>query len=337
MIRLSVRSTAMVSSVGSSALECSASVRAGIARVADTAVMSRGRAPLRMALVPDDALPALALVDDAARPTRHRRILRLAHAAIVEACDAVGARAVSMVIATSIDADHAALLLDDLETLAGGRLDRATSRHLHGGAAGAFAALVEASRRIEQGVADAVLVVGADSHLDLVRLDALQRSRRILVDEVMDGFIPGEGAAAVLVSGERSGAVATIARSGLTEDPFRVEGDAPLRGDGLTAALHEALVEAGEPVTDVWAGLDGASWTAREWGLGARRIHRSLAHDLRVHHPVESFGAPGAALGAMLVVLAAVGLQRGTLRGPCLAWALSDDGLRGAARIERSR
>lgn len=336
MIPLSIRAVGMVSSVGNSALECSASVRAGIARLATTSIMSRGRSPLRMGLVAPDGLASLPLVDAAARSTRHRRVLRLAHAAIVEASDGVGGAAVPLSLVTSALDHQSTVMLDDVSMLVGDRIDRAASRHLPTGAAGVFVALLDAAHRIERGEASTVMVVGADSLLDLRRLDALQGERRLLVDEVMDGFIPGEGAAALVVSAVTPGALATVAGVGAGDDPFRHEGDAPLTGDGLTTAVQTSLVGATTPVGAVWADLNGESWTGREWSLAARRTHRWIAPDAAVHHPAECFGYAGASSGAMLLTLAAVGLHRGVSVGSSLVWSLSDGGLRGAARLERS-
>ena len=336
MIPLSIRGVGMVSSVGNGALECSASVRAGVARVATTAVMSRGRAPLRMALVPNDGLHPLPLVDAAPRSTRHRRILRLAHAAIVEASDAAGGAPLPVSLVTSALDTQSELLLDDLALLLGERVERASSRHFATGAAGVFVALLDAAHRIAAGETGAVMVVGADSLLDLRRLDALQQARRLLVDDVMDGFIPGEGAAALVVSAAGAGAMATIAAVGAGDDPFRHEGELPLTGDGLTRAAQAALGDTPTPVREVWCDLNGEAWTAREWGLAARRCHRWMAPEVEVRHPAEFFGDPGAAAGAMLLTLAAVGLYRGTSRGPSLVWSRTDAGLRGAARLERS-
>nr|MBK7069176.1 hypothetical protein [Deltaproteobacteria bacterium] len=198
-----------------------------------------------------------------------------------------------------------------------------------------FVALLDAAHRIAAAETGAVMVVGADSLLDLRRLDALQQARRILVDGVMDGFIPGEGAAALVVSVAGAGAMATIAAVGADDDPFRHEGELPLTGDGLTRGAGGAR-GAATPVREVWCDLNGEAWTAREWGLAARRCHRWMAPEVEVRHPAEFFGDPGAAAGAMLLTLAAVGLYRGTSRGPSLVWSRSDAGLRGAARLERS-
>ncbi|MBK6533437.1 MAG: hypothetical protein IPF99_28760 [Deltaproteobacteria bacterium] len=334
MIPLSIRAVGMVSSVGNSALECSASVRAGVARIATTAVLSRRGSPLRLGLVPPEALHELPVVDAALRTTRHRRILRLAHAAIVEASDAWGVTPLPLSLVTSDLDQQTGPLLDDLAVLVGDRVDRATSRHFPSGSAGVFLALLDARHRIARGEIAAALVVGADSLLDLRRLDALQQAGRLLVDGVMNGFIPGEGAAALVVTAAGPGALATVAGLGAGSDGFRLDGEGPLTGDGLTTAVQTALADATAPVREVWADLNGESWSGREWGLAARRSHRWMAPEAAVVHPAEYFGDPGAASGAMLLTLAAVGLYRGISRGPSLVWGLAETGSGGAARLE---
>lgn len=331
---LSIVAVGMVSSVGGSALECHASVRAGIARAGVTAVIGRDGAPLRMALVPPSSLVEAPLVDAALRSARRRRVLRLASTALVEASEAAGGAPMPLLAVTSEREATGASLLDDLAALHGGRFARDASAHLPAGAAGVFAALREAADRIARGAARAVMIVGADSMLDLARLDALQRARRVLTEAASDAFVPGEGAAALVVGPAGAPALATVAGVGAAGDAFHVEGDEALTGRGLTEAVRAATEGAARPVLDVWAGLNGESWSAKEWGLAARRNHAALSPDASVHHPVESFGDPGAALGAMQIALAALALHRSVTAGPSLVWASSEGGLRGAARLE---
>ena len=43
-----------------------------------------------------------------------------------------------------------------------------------------------------------------------------------------------------------------------------------------------------------------------------------------IEHPADKFGDAGAAMGAILVALAAQSLRTGTRPGPALVWAASD-------------
>ena len=49
--------------------------------------------------------------------------------------------------------------------------------------------------------------------------------------------------------------------------------------------------------------------------------------------PIDCLGDPGAALGPVLMALASIGISKGYVEGPCLVWAASDGGERGAAVI----
>lgn len=333
-IPLGVRAVGAVCSVGDGALECSTSVRARIQRVTETSFRSRGGAACRMGMVPEETLGELWMEALGPRTTAYRRALRLARCAITEAGDACGGGALPVSLVTRGD-EQGSALLDDLSLLLGPRIERAASRQFAIGSAGVFVALLDAAHRVADGEA-AVMVVAADSPYDPGRLDALQRSRRLLTDDVTDGFIPGEGAAALVVTAATPGSLAVIARVGVEHDGFHPDGDAALTGDGLTAAVHAAMDGSAAPARGVWASLNGESWTAKEWGLAARRAHRAIDADARVEHPAECFGDTGAALGAMLLVLATVAMHRRQNDGPLLVWSASEEGFRGAARVERA-
>ena len=56
---------------------------------------------------------------------------------------------------------------------------------------------------------------------------------------------------------------------------------------------------------------------------------------LRVQHPADCFGDAGAALGLVMLGLAAMDLARGRIDGDCLVWGGADRGERGAALLAR--
>lgn len=335
---LAVRALGMVCSVGYSAAECHASVRAGVARAATTAVMDRRLEALRMALVPDAGLLPLPHVDTALRSARHRRMLRLGATALTEALDAFGAGPLPVTLVTRGAEAGAALLLDDLYALTDGRFDRAQSTCRTQGSAAVGLALSDVAGALARSAYPAHVVLGVDSLLDLARLDGLQRAGRLLTADAVDGFVPGEGAAAVVLSlpGPRD-SLATVAASAVAPDPFTREGDHPLTADGLTEALRAVMIDADAPAADAWLSLNGESWTAREWAVAALRNQAVLGESLAVHHPVEAFGEPGAALGVMLLALAASEAARRPGRGPAVVCTMSEEGLRGALRVEPAR
>lgn len=116
------------------------------------------------------------------------------------------------------------------------------------------AAIIEATRALRLGLCDVALCggVGADvdplmlagfGHLGILSAKGCSRP----FDLRRDGFVVGEGAAMVVLSVERGGAVAEIAGVGRSLDAYNLTAPDP-EGDGarrsMEAALREARVEA---------------------------------------------------------------------------------------------
>lgn len=288
MIPLSVRAVGMICSVGDNAPECAASVRAGVQRIAESPVRSRRLHPLRMGLVPATSLAPLPVVDAAPRGTRHRRILRLAHAVLAEVRAASGGLSTPLSLVTSA-LDDGAPLLDDLAALPDARVDHARSAHFPAGAAGVFVALRDAAHRIAHGEVGAVTIVCADSLFDPARLDAMQIQRRLLVDDVMDGFVPGEGAAALLLTAAAPGGVATLRSVGTEPDPFTPRRGPPAHGRW---ALSRGSGRARRRAFARRATLDRAQRRVMEC---ARVVHRGEA-GARWHRWRREGASPGGVL-----------------------------------------
>ena len=102
--------------------------------------------------------------------------------------------------------------------------------------------------RDRRAAAPLVLVGAADSYLDLGLLYALDAEGRLKTGEVADGFVPGEGAAFLLLgpagAAARSGRqpIARIAGVGRAHEAGHLYSAEPCRGDGLAAAFS-ALFE----------------------------------------------------------------------------------------------
>jgi len=84
----------------------------------------------------------------------------------------------------------------------------------------------------------------------------------------------------------------------------------------------------------VYAGLNGESFWAKEWGVAYLRNSSRFHPALHIDHPIENIGDPGAALGSIMLSLAAISLHKGYRPSPCLIWCCSDREERSAAIIE---
>jgi 3-oxoacyl-[acyl-carrier-protein] synthase-1 len=210
------------------------------------------------------------------------------------------------------------------------------------GRASALMALEAGLRCLEEGRADWVIVGGMDSHLDLGRLGALDAEQRLLGSGVMDGFIPGEGAGFALLTHERTARqhghvprVRVLAASSVI-DPGHRYGTEPAKGEGLSNALTLLFQQVPEPgkIQQTYAGLNGESFGAKEWGVSRIRHAARFAEDSGIEHPADCHGDVGAATGAILLGLAERALGRGDQSGPVLIWCSSDREHCGAALLD---
>ena len=131
--------------------------------------------------------------------------------------------------------------LSYLARQAGVDFDLAASRTFPTGRAGGLLALQAAIQALESGQAERVLVGGIDTYLDLYLLGTLDQQSRIQSSQVMDGLIPGEAAAFLLVSDPSSEGVEPLAgvlALAVADEPGHRGSEEPYRGDGLAERLE---------------------------------------------------------------------------------------------------
>ena len=285
-----------------------ASARAGIARIGNSHVMDRHFDPIQMGLVPEDALGVLAEeIDTLPLPSRARRMLRLA-------APALKATASELSVPVPVFLGLPALAADDtpwlphmpayLQKLSGVAVDRARSLVLPFGRAAALLALERALQLLRAGEADTVIVGGVDTFLDLRLLSELDAERRILGPRVMDGFIPGEGAAFYVLSStderKTEGAQVVVHGAASAMDPGHRYGTAPAKGEGLAdalAQLRQRMPPLPGPVSTTFAGFNGENFDAKLWGVARLRHSDFFSPAMVIEHPADVFGDAGAADG----------------------------------------
>lgn len=207
------------------------------------------------------------------------------------------------------------------------------------GAAGAFAALGLAARWLDEAIAQAVLVLGVDSH---IAPEALTRDRLRSAGPFCALPLPAsEGAAAVLV------ARPTDARARRLE-AARMLGAGTARGQGHDD--DDEIVD-GVALTGLIRGFPdrrvelvvGQSYVdelrTREFQLASARTARRFAETLSNETLERHTGRLGAAVGVAQLAYGMAVLRHGTIRdvpfdATFLAWAIGSDGTRGAALVE---
>lgn len=205
----------------------------------------------------------------------------------------------------------------------------------HGRPSG-IVALEQARRILKKSEAPYVLIVGVDSYLSGVSVAHYLANERLLTPDNANGFIPGEAAAAVLVSATKPGGLA-LGGIGLAREAATIYNDEelPLRADGMTEAYHLAMEQANVTLAQVdyrIADLIGEQYFFKQSALAALRLERGRKEFQDLWSPAESLGNIGAAVVPMMIGMALAAQQKGYSGGtPVLIEASADDGACGAA------
>lgn len=218
---------------------------------------------------------------------------------------------------------------------------RATSaplRRVLTGAASFFAAIVEADRLIEAGEVRAVVLVAADS---FVSLDAIRAELEAAPSAwVREPPPPSEAVAAIVVmkgtdARELGVSLATIHDAGVLLGAGSDEDDEVVDGSALSALLDRVPSGTG-PIARVYGQDQVDRLRLTEWTCAAARQAERFHPQMTIECIESRTGRVGAAAGATHLVYGVAAERHHAARehpagvGPCMAWAASRDGTRGA-------
>jgi 3-oxoacyl-[acyl-carrier-protein] synthase I len=236
-------------------------------------------------------------------------------------------------------------VLSDLPIKLGYRLP-AGSCILQGGRTGMVDALRVVQDIHNSGGADLCIIVGAESFLRQTIVDYYLGEGRLLCATNSNGFIPGEGACAVLLGRTTSYPGPALEISGVGEniEPSRAGGDGitPVTGEGLTGAVKTALDTAGAQQYDIAfsiSDLNGERFKFKEAVIAYARVDRLPPEGktrrpigyMQRWHPIESAGEIGAAIFPCMLGWAFEAGRKGYAPSQlCLLHASEDDGTRAA-------
>jgi 3-oxoacyl-[acyl-carrier-protein] synthase I len=335
----------MVTAVGLTAPETAASVRAATARFAETSLMDKRFEPFTLAEVPEDGLPDLVEgLGNAGVTARETRMLRLGSLALRECLKALpqpepgpGLTLALPETSTTRPLDGQ-LFLQRFAQQTGGSFELRRSDASHRGRAGGLAAVAQAAEAIRTGQARFMLAGGIDTYRDLYVLGTLDMEQRVKSAANLDGFVPGEGAAFLLLGRADGGAapIAAVSQVALASENGHLYSDQPYRGEGLATAIQQ-LVQSGaaaSPIQEVYSSMNGEHHWAKEWGVAFLRNRSAFLADHGMHHPADCCGDTGAACGVLMVGLAALGIKQGYRHSPALVYGSSDRGQRAAVLVK---
>jgi 3-oxoacyl-[acyl-carrier-protein] synthase I len=339
----------MITPVGLSSGATAAAIRAGITRVRESSIRDRNQEPLLAGFLEESYLPPLVpslVVPLAGMTARHQRMVRLAAHALQEVAR-YGTQPLPLLLALPEvypwGDPVGAGFLEHLVEQSRVPLALNHSHVLRAGRAGGLMAIERALGLLKTGRVPCVLVGGVDTYRDARLLAMLESEGRLHAGALPDGFIPGEGAAFVLLGppgeGRRRNQVplASVLSAGSGSEPGHQYSMVPYLGDGLAHAfrrMFEQVPAQSLRVRCVYAGLNGERFWTKEWGVAYLRHTQYFEEEPHIEHPIECTGDPGAALGPMMLALAAIGMKKGYQPGPCVVWCPSDREERAAVLLQ---
>jgi 3-oxoacyl-[acyl-carrier-protein] synthase I len=213
------------------------------------------------------------------------------------------------------------------------------------GHAAGLMAVDAATAMLARGSLDACVVAGVDSYMEPLTLEWLEANDQLHSAGRSNnawGFVPGEGAAALLLMRESMAEavglepLAVVLGSGTAMEPKRIKTETVCLGEGLTQAFRGALaaLPAGAKVSDIYCDMNGEPYRADEFGFTALRTkeHFESVSDFRA--PADCWGDVCAAGGPLHLALAVVAWSKGYGEGPlALAWASAEQGQRAAILV----
>ena len=206
------------------------------------------------------------------------------------------------------------------------------------GRVGVAVALAQARALLAGGCAR-VLVAATDSLLTWPTLSHYEREDRLLTARNSNGFMPGEGAGALLVGAGGGGAGELVCTGiGFGREAAHLDSGEPLRAEGLSLAIKAALADAGRAMHDMdfrITDLSGEQYYFKEAALALSRTLRQRKEEFDIWHPAECTGEQGAAAGLVVVALADAACRKAFTKGPnILAHMANDAGQRAALSLQ---
>lgn len=203
------------------------------------------------------------------------------------------------------------------------------------GRAGLGAALAAAHRLLREEAVSRVLLVGADSFLNAATIQHYLRQERLKCSDNNNGFIPGEGAGALLleIANPQSKGL-LISGMGRATEAATMDGDVPNRSQGLTQAIRAACEQAGVAPNELdfrMIDQNGEQYYVKEASNAYTRIMAENGIGLPLMHIADCAGETGAAAGPLMLAYLSERMRGGDRPGETgLLHLANDDGSRTA-------
>ena len=205
------------------------------------------------------------------------------------------------------------------------------------GRIGVAVALAQARTLIHEHGIEQVLIAATDSLLTWPTLSHYEREQRLLSSTNSNGFMPGEGAGALLVSRPVGLEELVVTGLGFGVEKAHINAEEPLRAEGLSQAIKAALADAGMQMHDLdyrITDVSGEQYYFKEAALALSRTLRKRKEEFDIWHPAECTGEPGALAGISVVAVADGACRKAYTKGrSVLAHMAADGGQRAAMTL----
>ena len=342
---LYIVSTGMVCPVGLNAASACAAMRGGIAKFDELAYLDNAGQPVIGASVP---IPLNGVKPSDRRRQKMVDMLVMAITDCLETAPPGPLEQIPLLVGLAepdrpgVDPTLAETIIGDVQEKLGLRFHPELSRAIPKGHTAGFEALRVVTELVRSHPVSSFLVCGVDSYLNARSLLWLDEHWRLKTEENSDGVIPGEAAAAVLISrtlvDENQSAV-RLAGLGFGFEQAHVLCDDPLLGLGLTEATRNALTDAGLEMHEIdfqISDVTGESYGFKDQALMIGRLLRVHKESFPIWHCAEFIGDTGAAAGIGQLVIASYSFNKNYAHGDrVMCFTSSVRGDRGAAVVER--
>ena len=320
--RLYITAIGMITPIGFNAEMTYASFNAGISAFSDSPYFNQQYMPIKMALIPQDALPAIddKMVDCLAYERWHQHLIQLAHVGLNEVLsDYTQETAIPLLLACP--EQHIDCLkplpkdfLKNLIEQTGLAICPDYSSMVHSGRAGGIDVIDRAIRIFEQTDFEEIIIGGVDSFQRTALLHMLHEQGRLAGEGVNYGFVPGEASGFIRISRTPSyhfhkQKIISINLPAISQEEGHLYSDAIYRGDGLASAVTDALNNTPQPlIQGVYQTMNGEAYWIKELSVAMTRNSKRLSENVKQQHPADCYGDIGAASAAVLIALAALDL-----------------------------
>ncbi len=337
-----IERSGMITAVGGTGELTSLAVAAGMNCYSESSYVNRDGFKMKLAQVPTDALGELVEpLQDVKMSKRHKRCVLLGALALEDALN--GEENISDIplflglpepIPGCVDSIQSSLV-SHISLQAGIEFDVVNSRVFRSGRAAGMLAIDLAFQYFETTGKTRVIVGGVDSFVDPSVLGVLDLHGRVLAEEKLDAFAPGEGAGFLLLSAEAvkekvSKKGTQLFRPAVASEPGHLYSEEPNLGAGMTTVFKQAQLASGSEVVDkIYSSFNGESIHNKEYGIAVLRNSSRLSENFDLEHPADCFGDIGAAFAPVLISLA-----HHTYVGKSLVFCCSDNENRGALVVK---